>query len=78
MLTRLHVEHEVDEPPFETRTGAVEYRETCCGYLRGALEIEYAECRAQVDVVLRFETKLRGGAPATNFGVRRFIRANGH
>ena len=76
MLARLHFEHEVDQRAFESRTRAVEDRKTRRSDLRGAFEIEYAECAAEIDVVLRFEIKLRRLSPATNFSIRRLIRSD--
>ena len=76
MLASLDVEHEVDQGAFEPRAGAVENRETRGSDLCRAFEIENAECRTEINVVLRFEIKLRRRAPATHFLVCRFVIAN--
>src|SRR4051794_3012501 len=70
VLTRVHVEHEVDEGAFESRSGAVQDRETRGSDLGRAFEIEYAERIGEVDVIFRLKVKLRPRAPAANFDIR--------
>src|SRR5690349_949713 len=70
VFARLHVEHEVDERAFETCARAVQDRETRRCNLRSTFEIEYAECGAEIDVVLRLEREFRLCAPATSLSIR--------
>src|SRR5687767_10812809 len=66
MLRRVQVEHEIDQGAFQSRTYAVEDREPRAGNLGGALQVENAQRRSQIDVILRLEIEFRFCAPAAN------------
>src|SRR5215212_2843834 len=74
VLASLDFEHEVNERTFKPRAGAVQNRKTCRRDLCSPLEIENAEPCAKVNMVLRFESKLRRRAPATNLNIVGLIR----
>src|SRR5713226_3583012 len=76
MLARVQVEHEIDQRAFQSRAGAVQNREARAGDLRRALEIENAERRSQVDVILWCEIKFWLRAPAADLRIRRFVFAD--
>src|SRR5262245_25708273 len=57
MLTRVQIEHEVDERAGEARARAAQHREARAGELRAALEIDDTERRPQIPVGLRLEVE---------------------
>ncbi len=76
MLARVQVEHEIDQRPFKSRSGAIQDRETGPRNLRRAFEIQNAERCPEVNMIFWIEIKLRLRAPPTNFDVRGFVFAN--
>ncbi len=74
----MHVEHEVDERTLQARTRALEDGEARARDLRRAFEVEDAEPRAEVYVILRLEVEPGRLAPPPRFLIRRLVRADGH
>ena len=76
VLASVHVEHEVDERARQARTRAGKHREPRTGQARPALEIENAQCRAEVPVRLRDEIERARLSIAPDFDVVGRARAD--
>src|SRR5687767_9341951 len=59
ILSRVQVEHEIDQRTFQSRAGAVEDCEPRPGNFSRALQVENAQRRPQIDVVLRLKSEFR-------------------
>src|SRR5687768_15643207 len=69
MLACMHVEHEVDQRALQPRSHAHVDRKPSARDLGRALQVEYAERRAQVPMRLRFKIKCWFGAPFTDLDI---------
>ena len=69
MLGGVHVEHELHQRAVEPRAVPLEHDEARAADLRGTLEVENVEPRADLDVIVRIEVKRWLVAPNTHLDV---------
>src|SRR5262249_52094323 len=78
VVTRMNVEHEVDQGAFEQRADAPVNGKARTGDFGGTLQVQNAELGAKVPVRLGFEIELTRLAPAPDLDVVLLAFADGH
>ena len=78
VLAGMHVQHELHQRAMQTRNGPVQRHEAAAGQPARELEVDAAEHRAEIDVILRLEIERRRLAPAALLAIVLLALADRH